>query len=159
MSTLPSWTEDRVKTLSELWREGLSAAEIARRLGGVTRNAVIGKVYRLGLSGRAAPSRPSTPRREPKRVAMRGRMRAPPPRHMAQSPVLPAPDLAGMATVVSIGPRACRWPIGDPLQPGFMLCGRPGMRGPYCACHGEIAYRPAATRPACDHLLKLAELC
>ena len=161
MSTHPSWTDDRVTTLSKLWREGLSAAEIARRLGGVTRNAVIGKAYRLGLSGRAAPSRPSTPPREPRRVAMRGRRRAAPPRLVARSPVgaLPAPDLAGMATVVSIGRRACRWPIGDPLEPGFMLCGRPARRGVYCACHGELAYGPAATRPARDHLLKLAELC
>jgi GcrA cell cycle regulator len=160
MSTPSSWTEERVTTLAGLWREGLSAAEIAQRLGGVTRNAVIGKAYRLGLSGRAPPSRPATPRREPKRLAVRARVVAR-PRPVVSPPVraFAPPDLEGMATVVSIERRACRWPIGDPLQPGFTLCGRPAQRGPYCACHGEIAYRPAATRPPRDHLLKLAALC
>jgi len=53
-----SWTEDRVEVLKKLWAEGHSASQIAKELGGVTRNAVIGKVHRLGLSGRATPSRP-----------------------------------------------------------------------------------------------------
>jgi GcrA cell cycle regulator len=57
------WTEERVGTLKKLWLDGLSASQIAKQLGGVTRNAVIGKVHRLGLSGRAAPSQPSRPRR------------------------------------------------------------------------------------------------
>lgn len=51
-----SWTEDRVSRLAKLWAEGLSASQIAADLGEVTRNAVIGKVHRLGLSGRAKPA-------------------------------------------------------------------------------------------------------
>ena len=54
-----AWTEDRVEILSKLWAEGLSASQIAKELGEVTRNAVIGKVHRLGLSGRAKPSNPT----------------------------------------------------------------------------------------------------
>ena len=53
-----SWTDERVETLKKLWIDGLSASQIAKQLGGVTRNAVIGKVHRLGLAGRAVPSRP-----------------------------------------------------------------------------------------------------
>ena len=49
-----SWTDDRVETLKRMWGEGLSASQIAKELGGVTRNAVIGKVHRLGLSNRQA---------------------------------------------------------------------------------------------------------
>ena len=56
------WTDERVDQLKSLWTEGLSASQIARALGGVTRNAVIGKVHRLGLAGRAAPSRVDRPR-------------------------------------------------------------------------------------------------
>jgi len=52
-----SWTDERVDLLKKLWSEGLSASQIAGRLGGVTRNAVIGKVHRLGLSGRATSTR------------------------------------------------------------------------------------------------------
>ena len=76
-----SWTDDRVETLKRLWGEGQSASQIAKELGGVTRNAVIGKVHRLGLSNRnqgtakpaektetkakAAPKKPATPKTEP----------------------------------------------------------------------------------------------
>ena len=62
-----SWTDERVARLAKLWAEGLSASQIAADLGGVTRNAVIGKVHRLGLSGRAKPAGKSTsgPRRKP----------------------------------------------------------------------------------------------
>lgn len=61
-----SWTDERVARLSKLWAEGLSASQIANDLGGVTRNAVIGKVHRLGLSGRAKPAGKSNnaPRRK-----------------------------------------------------------------------------------------------
>ena len=51
-----SWTDDRVEILKKLWGEGQSASQIAKELGGVTRNAVIGKVHRLGLSNRATSS-------------------------------------------------------------------------------------------------------
>ena len=47
-----SWTDERVETLKKMWAEGQSASQIAKELGGVTRNAVIGKVHRLGLSNR-----------------------------------------------------------------------------------------------------------
>ena len=54
-----NWSDDRVEQLKSLWTEGLSASQIARALGGVTRNAVIGKVHRLGLAGRASPAAPN----------------------------------------------------------------------------------------------------
>ena len=55
------WTDERVDVLKKLWLDGLSASQIAKHLGEVTRNAVIGKVHRLGLSGRATPSQPARP--------------------------------------------------------------------------------------------------
>ncbi|HEY4403401.1 MAG TPA: GcrA family cell cycle regulator, partial [Xanthobacteraceae bacterium] len=57
-----TWTEERVESLKKLWGEGLSASQIAAELGGITRNAVIGKVHRLGLSGRAKSPSASAPR-------------------------------------------------------------------------------------------------
>ena len=61
-----TWTDERVETLKKLWTDGLSASQIAAELGGITRNAVIGKVHRLGLSGRAkSPSSAAPPRAEP----------------------------------------------------------------------------------------------
>jgi GcrA cell cycle regulator len=57
-----SWTDERVELLKKLWADGLSASQIAAELGGITRNAVIGKVHRLGLSGRAKSSSSTSPR-------------------------------------------------------------------------------------------------
>ena len=73
-----SWTDERVETLKRMWTEGQSASQIAKELGGVTRNAVIGKVHRLGLSNRVegeeAPAAPQQP--EPERAARPAASRA-----------------------------------------------------------------------------------
>src|SRR3977135_2974768 len=65
---LQTWTDDRVEMLKKLWADGLSASQIATELGGITRNAVIGKVHSLGLSGRAKSPPVSTPRQRKARA-------------------------------------------------------------------------------------------
>ena len=147
------WTEDRVGALKKLWLEGQSASQIAKQLGGgVTRNAVIGKVHRLGLSGRAAPSqparttfRPARPRPTQAPSAPR-RIEAQAPRPAAPSVPAPRPavlDLPGTATVLTLGNHMCKWPIGDPSTDGFTFCGRRmGDDGPYCVEHARVAYQP-----------------
>ncbi len=146
------WTEERVEMLKKLWLDGLSASQIAKQLGGVTRNAVIGKVHRLGLSGRAAPSQPSrtmfkAPR--PPRPAAAGSLvqrRAPERLHAAPPPApRPAPfiEQPGTATVLTLGAHMCKWPIGDPSSDGFTFCGRRAAdEGPYCIEHARLAYQP-----------------
>ena len=147
------WTEERVDILKKLWLDGLSASQIAKQLGGVTRNAVIGKVHRLGLSGRAAPSQPArtvfkAPR--PQRPAAA----APAPRRpieVSHAPVVQQPrpiayvEEPGSATVLTLGAHMCKWPIGDPSTDGFTFCGRrSSQEGPYCVEHARVAYQPAA---------------
>ncbi len=147
------WTEERVGALKKLWLEGQSASQIAKALGGgVTRNAVIGKVHRLGLSGRAAPSQPvrttfRTPRPRPQPTVQPSaprRIEAVQPRVAA--PVQPAPvvapDLPGTATVLTLGAHMCKWPIGDPGSDGFSFCGRRAAEGVYCVEHARVAYQP-----------------
>jgi GcrA cell cycle regulator len=144
------WTDARVETLKTLWREGLSAAEIARRVGGVTRNAVLGKIHRLGLSGRAVAPRLGGQR--PASVRSRPASRKPPPR--PKPPVMPPVAIAipveepGLATsVLQLGAHTCHWPIGDPKALDFSFCGRrAGESGPYCADHDRRAHRPGAER-------------
>lgn len=139
------WSETRVTTLSQLWLDGLSASQIARQLGGVTRNAVIGKVHRLGLSGRAAASAPSrtprtaTPRpKRPRRVAAAApALRKPPVQAYA-----PAPEGPGLiGDMAQLGAHACKWPIGDPKVADFSFCGRQAD-GRYCAAHEQRGVRP-----------------
>ena len=74
----PGWTPDRIETLTRLWNDGLAASVIAAKLGEVTRNAVIGKVHRLGLAGRNTTSRQPVPRRTSPRRDRFGPRRAAP---------------------------------------------------------------------------------
>lgn len=145
------WTDERVEMLKKLWQDGLSASQIAKQLGGVTRNAVIGKVHRLGLSGRAAPSKPARTVFKAPRPA-RPVVAAPSaPRRIAEPASSLAPQTApvryveeepGMATVLTLGAHMCKWPIGDPSLDSFTFCGRRSGEGPYCQEHSQIAYQP-----------------
>jgi GcrA cell cycle regulator len=153
------WTDERVETLKKLWQDGLSASQIAKQLGGVTRNAVIGKVHRLGLSGRAAPSKPARPAfkaprpQRPAAAAPSAPRRIAEPSAPAPSAEAPAPapvryveEAPGSATVLTLGAHMCKWPIGDPSTEGFTFCGRRATDGPYCGEHARIAYQPAQTK-------------
>ena len=166
-----SWTDERVERLKKLWADGLSASQIAAELGGVSRNAVIGKVHRLNLPGRAKSGGSVGAR--PKRVATaprsggygaRSAARAAPRSNGATA--LKQDAIADVATELDTRPiedvvvpisrrlpltelteKTCKWPIGDPLQEGFHFCGADCVDGsPYCAYHAKLAFQPAAER-------------
>jgi len=163
-----SWTDERVEALKKLWTEGLSASQIAKQLGGVTRNAVIGKVHRLGLAGRATPSRPAVKR--PIRAAaprpVSTQPQAQPRVRLAGLPIAAAAvaleqgsnvvrftplealrqDDGSVASVLTLTERMCKWPIGDPSDATFGFCGRSACAGPYCADHAHQAYQPQAQK-------------
>ena len=136
------WGPDAIETLRALWAEGLSTAEIGRRMG-VSKNAVVGKAHRLNLPARPSPIRrdgASTPRPAVPRVAVR---RSLPPRPVAPppppAPVAPRP--APVRHVSRAGLRSCSWPIGEPGTRGFHFCGCEALPGkPYCAEHAAVAY-------------------
>ena len=163
------WTDDRVELLKKLWADGLSASQIASRLGGITRNAVIGKVHRLGLAGRATTSRSRTPRPRnrvshlplrPTRVQYRTHG------NTALKPVfVPAEQPAVALTIVpkiveelnvpaalrvdllDLRECMCRWPIGDPQDESFHFCGRQKAAGiSYCHHHARLAFQPVTRR-------------
>jgi GcrA cell cycle regulator len=153
-----SWNDERVELLRKLWNDGLSASQIAAELGGITRNAVIGKVHRLGLSGRAKSPSSSVPRIRKPRVSngvMRPRMRFSGNNALAPDYAREA-DLDPLANVVPIGPRVsitelsestCRWPVGDPGSEDFGYCGaKPKAGVVYCPYHARVAYQPLADR-------------
>jgi GcrA cell cycle regulator len=149
------WTDERVELLKKLWQDGLSASQIAKQLGGVTRNAVIGKVHRLGLSGRAAPSKPARtvfkaprPARTISTTPSAPRRIAEPVAHTPQhpTPVRYVEEAPGTATVLTLGAHMCKWPIGDPSLDNFSFCGRRSGEGPYCHEHSQVAYQPVQTK-------------
>ena len=159
-----SWNDERVETLKKLWQEGLSASQIANRIGGVTRNAVIGKVHRLGLSGRAPASRTTAARPRPRIAAQR---RPAKPRFNTVGPVALRPTLtfqpeaepyvpayeeveiplAERKSLLDLLESSCRWPIGDPQHADFHFCSRTKMSGlPYCEHHARRAFQPVQPR-------------
>src|SRR6201987_4098283 len=105
-----TWTDERVETLKKLWTEGLSASQIAAELGGITRNAVIGKVHRLGLSGRAKSPSSAAPRpRKPRSSGHMMRLARPAVRgntalaHAYDYEVEPEPEI--LDNIIPIGQR------------------------------------------------------
>src|SRR6478736_536101 len=169
MSEAGAWTDERVELLKKLWNDGLSASQIAGELGNVTRNAVIGKVHRLGLSGRAkSPAASSTPRprKAPTRApshpvggnaGMTRGANALAPQYepeveveAQQAPALPEDvvvPFSDRVTIMDLREYMCRWPMGDPTTAEFRFCGGRSQTGmPYCSYHARIAYQPAADR-------------
>jgi GcrA cell cycle regulator len=161
-----SWNDERVETLKKLWAEGFSASQIAAQLGGVTRNAVIGKVHRLGLAGRAKPAaasaggtsavRPRKPRGATaslrvSRAAVRGNTALAQAYEMELEAEPELSDnvipLGQRRSLLELNESTCRWPIGDPGNPDFFFCGGQAISGlPYCGYHARLAYQPPNVR-------------
>lgn len=168
-----SWTDERVEQLKALWNDGASASQIAKQLGGVSRNAVIGKVHRLGLSNRVGEkveglSEPEAeaeaPAAAPPPAPEAARAAAPEPVEeieeedeeevlFEEEPAAPQVDLASLEkkarrlSLLELTERTCKWPIGDPNHDDFHFCGLPSAAGkPYCAAHTLAAYQPMSNR-------------
>ena len=171
VETPMAWTDDRVEQLKKLWSEGLSASQIATRLGEVTRNAVIGKVHRLGLAGRATVSRPKAlrPRKVAAEATRPGKRNNRLVRYQPGGGTreafaqfgtdggVPEPytrtfeelviPLEERASILSLKETSCRWPIGDPQHDEFHFCGKGKLDGlPYCEFHARRAFQPAQSR-------------
>lgn len=154
-----SWNEQKIQMLRDMWGNGFSASEIAKKLGGLTRNAVIGKAHRLKLSGRIAVTQngeegaevkpATTVRAKPtvKKVMLRPVPTMPLP-NLALRSVMPVVKRASAEPSKSAVPplktteRQCRWPHGDPRSPDFKFCGCSAVEGlPYCLDHARVAYQ------------------
>jgi GcrA cell cycle regulator len=161
-----SWTDERVDLLKQLWLDGKSASQISSILGnGVTRNAVIGKVHRLGLAGRPkAPALSTASSRAPRvRTASRhgtgGGVIASRPRVVGNTALALAHDfqlniedpisenvvvpMSVKVTIVDLNEAMCKWPLGDPTTTEFRYCGAPANGAPYCTYHAKLAYQPS----------------
>jgi GcrA cell cycle regulator len=170
-----NWTDERVERLKKLWADGLSASQIAAQLGGVSRNAVIGKVHRLNLPGRAksggqasvrtkrttaAPRAPNYAGRTASTQTTRPVGRSSGGAALKQDLDVVAAEeidtrpmddvvvpISRRLTLVELSERTCKWPVGDPLQEGFHFCGNDsGDASPYCGYHAKMAFQPSSER-------------
>jgi GcrA cell cycle regulator len=162
------WSDETVARLKDLYKEGLSCNQIGYRIG-TTRNAVIGKLHRIGLSKGRHPATPRIlkPKKEPSIAQPKAPFRIRPveteighpnsPYDRARIrqetkaiPIEAPPEPRGdKPTLIQLKPRDCRWPYGDPRDlESFHFCGQPRAgEGWYCAGHAKQAVAP---RPAPD---------
>ncbi|WP_439521365.1 GcrA family cell cycle regulator [Marivita sp.] len=112
-----SWTDERVDMLKKMWGEGQSASQIAKELGGVTRNAVIGKVHRLGLSNRAGAAGTAKPDLKPAAKTEAAKPKAAPKPVPVVKPVKPEVLMETKSATPPSSPRKQIIPAGQPLPP------------------------------------------
>jgi GcrA cell cycle regulator len=147
-----TWTPERIEQLKSCVGTGMTCSQMATAIG-VSRNAVIGKLHRLGLSsGRpaGASARVNCPprARHPRGPTQRRLLRL----AYARAPLDEV--LSGMVVIsthpcslIDIDAHQCRWPIGDPASTNFLFCGNDAIAGfAYCVGHAHMAYRAPASR-------------
>jgi GcrA cell cycle regulator len=146
------WTDERVEELRRLWNdEEMSASQIARAMGAPSRNSVLSKIHRSGLNLRQG-NRPRLP------VSRGPALRAPRP-IVEKLPVVELPpvvlETGEHITLMTVGDRYCRWPIGDPRDADFYFCGnKPIEGGPYCEAHHRTAHQPRQSLERAPHTAK-----
>ena len=133
MAISNSWTAVKVSQLKTLFGKGLSTATIGKKLG-MTKNAVVGKINRMGLNSmeKSAGQKTSAPKilAPMKKVSSRGPKRK--PKRVANN----------HAALIALGADQCRWPIGDPDSEQFHFCAAKCFAGkPYCFEHCKAAYQ------------------
>ena len=138
-----SWTPEKVEKLKELWGKGNTASEIAQILGGVTRNAVIGKAHRLNLSGKIQTKKSSTlsaSNNDNESKISRKNLR----RGKFKSLIIDKDfEPENPKQLEELDENSCKWPIGHPNEENFYFCGRTSLKDfSYCRLHLLYAFQP-----------------
>ena len=136
-----SWTDEKVAKLKELWGKGSTASQIAEILGGVSRNAVIGKAHRLNLSGKITTKKGSLNNKNNKvknlnqRKIRRGKFKS----LVIEKDFEPE----NPKQLEELDENSCKWPIGHPNEKNFYFCGRTSLKDfSYCKLHLLYAFQP-----------------
>jgi GcrA cell cycle regulator len=142
-----AWTEKMVEDLRQMWIEGLTANEIAKKLG-VSKNSIVGKVHRLCLTARPSPIKKKGEVETEKEVTQIKEVipvREIKPVKGAAASI--TSDAAGKVRLVDLDSHTCRWPLGDPRDEDFSFCGKKVRSGQtYCDEHAMMAYVKATKR-------------
>ena len=139
-----SWTEEKVTKLKELWGKGKTASQIAEIIGGISRNAVIGKAHRLNLSAkiktRTATSNQNFENSIDEKISKTRRGR----KSKFQSLIIEKDfEPENPKQLEQLDENSCKWPIGHPNEKSFYFCGRSSLKDfSYCKLHLLYAYQP-----------------
>ena len=139
-----SWNEEKVEKLKELWGKGSTASQIAEIIGGISRNAVIGKAHRLNLSSKIKTRNASSSQNfdnsseENSSKQRRGR------KSKFQSLIIEKDfEPENPKKLEELDESSCKWPIGHPEEQSFYFCGRTSLKDfSYCKLHLLYAYQP-----------------
>ena len=139
-----SWDDNKVAKLKELWGKGSTASQIAEIIGGISRNAVIGKAHRLNLSAKIKTRVATSPQNFERSVneknikTRRGR------RGKFKSLIIEKDfEPENPKQLEQLDENSCKWPIGHPNEKSFYFCGRSSLKDfSYCKLHLLYAYQP-----------------
>ena len=139
-----SWTEEKVEKLKELWGKGQTASQIAELIGGLTRNAVIGKAHRLNLSAKIKTRTATSNKSFEDSIVDKNNKTRKGRRSKFKSLIIEKDfEPENPKQLEELDEQSCKWPIGHPNESSFYFCGRSSLKDfSYCKLHLLYAYQP-----------------
>ena len=155
-----SWNEEKVNKLKELWGKSHTASQIAEIIGGISRNAVIGKAHRLNLSAKIK-TRAATSNQNFENSQDQKNLKSKRGRKSEFKSVVSEKDLApeNPRQLEELDESSCKWPIGHPNEKSFYFCGRSSLKDfSYCKLHLLYAYQPKGKKEEASEKEEIPDL-
>ena len=140
-----SWTDEKVESLKKLWGSGKTASQIAEIIGGISRNAVIGKAHRLNLSAKIKTRTATSNQNFDNSTSEKSTQTSKRSRKSKFKSLIIEKDFEpeNPKQLEELDENSCKWPIGHPNEKSFYFCGRTSLKEfSYCKLHLLYAYQP-----------------